>query len=102
MADTIKKIYRGLPATSNGTLYSVPASTTTIIKSVTLCNITSTPATITLKAGGTTFVNAYTITANNTVILTDVGIMSAGELIEGSQGTNGAISVWISGMEVVA
>jgi hypothetical protein len=33
--------------------------------------------------------------------LNDVGILEAGELLEGSQGTSSAISVWISGMEVV-
>lgn len=101
MADTIKKLYRGLPPTSNGTLYTTPASTKAIIKMITMCNTTTSSATITLKAGGTTFVNAYSISANNTVILTDVGILEATELIEGLQGTLNAISVWISGMEVL-
>lgn len=101
MADTLKSLYKNKPGTSNGTLYLTPASTTTIVKSVVICNTTSDIATITLKAGGQFFVNAYSVTANNTIILNDVGILEAGELLEGSQGTSSAISVWISGMEVV-
>lgn len=100
MADTLKKLYRGQPGTANATLYTVPASTKTIIKSVTIANTSASAATITLKAGGQVFVPGMSIDANSIVVINDVGILEAGELIEGLQGTASAISVWISGMEV--
>ncbi len=100
MADVLKSLYKGQPGTSNVTLYSTPATTTTIVKSITLCNVTGVAAAITLKAGGQYFIASYTVTPNNTVVINDLGILMPGELLEGSQGTSGAITVWASGMEV--
>jgi hypothetical protein len=100
MADTIKKLYRGVPTTISSTLYTVPATTTSYIKSISLCNTTASPAEITLQIDSVTIVNS-TISANNTVVINDIGVMTVGELLTGSQVTTNAISVWISGMEVV-
>lgn len=53
-----------------------------------------------MKAGGQYFIGAYVVAPYNTVILNDLGILMPGELLEGSQGTSGSITVWASGMEV--
>lgn len=100
MLDTLKKIYIGSPETSNATLYTVPASTKTIIKSITIANITTSDATLTLKAGGQSLLTANVITAGNLTTINDVGILEPGDLIEASQGTANAITLWVSGMEV--
>jgi hypothetical protein len=100
MANTPKKLYANKPTTTSTTLYTVPASTTTIVKNIVLCNTTSSVATITLTAGGQTIINTYNVNANDTVTLDLTLVMSAADTITGLQGTSNAISVYISGMEV--
>jgi len=101
MADVLKKIYLGTPGTVSSTLYTVPASTTTIVKSIIACNDTEAAATLTIKVGGKTIISSNALlAAGQTVSFTDLGELATGDLIEGSQGTASAINVWISGMEV--
>lgn len=100
MADVLKKMYCNKPGTANATLYTVPANTVAIIKSITFSNVTTTDATIGIYAGGQLLINSYTVPAKATVILNDLGILNAGDTIQGWNGTANAIAVWISGMEV--
>jgi hypothetical protein len=110
--NTPKKLYGAQPSNVLATLYTVPAATTEIIKEIVLTNTTATDATITLylvDSGGTAGVtnmllNAYPVTASltikDTVFISMSEVLAAGGTIQGLQGTSGAITVRISGVEV--
>jgi hypothetical protein len=106
---TPKKLYTGQPGTTATTLYTAPASTTTIIKNIIICNTTATDATLTLSlvpsggSAGTTnrIMSALVIKANDTVAMDLSGLLSTGDFISALQGTSAALTVHISGVEVV-
>lgn len=110
MANTPKRLYTGQPATTIQTLYTVPASTKTIVKNIVLANTTVTDATVDIHLvpnGGTAgatnkIVPTYLVPANNTVVIDfSAALDTAGDTIQALQGTSGAITVYISGVEVV-
>ena len=101
MADTLKQLAKGTLADSNATIYTTPASTTAIVKSIILCNKTSSDATATIKLDGTNVVAAHNIPANDSLPLQLTAILETGDLIEGLSGTTDAIDYYISGIEVV-
>lgn len=106
---TPKKLYVGQPGTTAGTLYTAPASTTTILKNILMNNVTSTDATVTINlvpsgsSAATTnrIFTAYTVKANDTVAVDVSTVMSTGDFISALQGTSAAITIYISGVEVV-
>ncbi|MDB5054444.1 MAG: hypothetical protein JWM44_2494 [Bacilli bacterium] len=106
--NTPKKLYGAQPSTILATLYTVPAATTEIIKEIVLTNTTATDATITLylvDSGGTAgatnmLLNAYPVKAKDTVFISMSEVLATGGTIQGLQGTSGAVTVRISGVEV--
>lgn len=106
---TPKKIYTGQPSTSPATIYTAPASTTTIIKNILICNTTASAATVTLNlvaSGGSAGVNnrilsTYTVTPNDTVAIDLSAVLSTGDFISAVQGTSSALTLHITGVEVV-
>lgn len=112
---TPKKLYHGRPATSNGTLYTVPADTIAYVKQITLTNRTNAAAYVTLNlvasAGSasadneilsTFYVPAYSSTdpGRNTIVISCLHVLTAAETIQGLQGTSGAVVVRVDGVEV--
>lgn len=106
---TPKKLYTGQPGTSATTLYTAPASTTTIVKNIIVCNTTSSAATLTLSlvasggsAGATNrIMSALEVTGNNTVAFDLSGVLATGDFISALQGTSSALTLHITGVEVV-
>lgn len=101
MADTLKQLYKGTLTTSSATLYTVPTSTTAIIKEIILTNKTDTAATATITFDGSTIVGAKSIAANDTLVIELHSIIPAAAIIAGLAGTGSAIDIYISGIEVV-
>lgn len=101
MADTLKNLYGGTLGTASTTLYTVPASTKTILKEITLCNKTATDATATMTINGITIIGGKIVPKNETYVIELHSIIEAGVIIAGLSGTANAISVYISGIEVV-
>lgn len=104
MARTAKRLAGGTLGTTNATLYTVPASTTTTVISIVLANKTAIDATATIKFNAINIVPAKTIPANDAIIipLKDAPcLLSATELIEGLAGTTTAIDYYINGVEEV-
>jgi hypothetical protein len=97
---TAKRLYRGTAGTSPTTAYTVPSSTTTIVKNITLTNKMGTAATITVTIAGTEVVYNYSVAANTTVVIDLLLIMHTTETITIQAGTASAINVYISGVEV--
>lgn len=108
MPYTPKKLYTGQPGTTATTLYTAPASTSTIVKNILICNTTASAATITLSfvasggsAGATNrIMSALEVTANNTVAFDLSGVLATGDFISALQGTSGALTLHITGVEV--
>ena len=100
MADVLKTLYSGTLGTSSTTLYTVPASTTTIIKQITLANKTASAATATITFDGMNIVPAKSIPANDALIVPLYSVLGAGKIIAGLAGTASAIDCTICGVEV--
>lgn len=101
MAEVSKKLYNATLGDSNATLYTVPAATKTIVKSITLCNRTAAAATATIELDGIYIINGHSIAARDSIIIPNVDqILDTGDLIEGLAGTASAIDCCISGIEV--
>lgn len=108
MAYTPKRLYTGQPASTATTLYTAPASTTTIIKSITMVNTTAGSANVSVSivpSGDTAstanrIISSLPLAGNATVMFENIGMMNTGDFISALQGTTSAISVHISGVEV--
>jgi len=101
MAVVAKRLAKGTFGTTSATQYTVPASTTTLVKAITLCNKTASDATVTLLFGGTEVIYQHNIKAKDTITIPFLDqIIQAGETITGLAGTASAINYYISGKEV--
>lgn len=98
-------LYRGLPAASSTTVYTVPGSTDVKIAAFILCNTTTTAATVTISvvaSGGSAstanqVVSAASVPANSTVVVDSSVYMTSGDFIAAFQGTASAVCVFVSG-----
>ena len=93
-----------LTSTLTTVLYTVPASTGTIIKEVVISNTSTSAVPVTLRAAGTGVANtlfpATSVPANSTVVLALSTVLAAGETITGGAATASVVGVTISGVEV--
>jgi hypothetical protein len=98
----------GLTATA-ATLYTVPASTTTTVKTILLSNYTATDRSVTLHlvpsggtvAAGNKILGEVNVPANTTTTVDTAIIMPTGAFLSGLASTTSAINVHISGVEIV-
>lgn len=95
-ADTFKKLYQGQLPNAAATLYTVPASTQGLIKSIFLVNTTASAVTVTLYVDGTAASNqvfAVTLPANGTATYDTNGwqILSSLGVLQVSSGGAGAL-----------
>jgi hypothetical protein len=100
MADTLKKLGNGTLGNTSGTLYTVPALTTTIVKEITLCNKSGVDVTATVTFDGTNIVGAKSIAAHDTLVIELHSILEAGDIIAGLAGATTSIDYTLSGIEV--
>jgi hypothetical protein len=105
MADASGRIYGpAQPGTSNATLYTVPAVTTVVVRSIHVCNTTGTAATISLAINGTAataancWLSALSIPANGSYDWSGFLHLSTTDTIQGLQGTANALTVTINGV----
>ena len=98
------KIYQGQPGTTSTLLHTVASGKKTIVKNILLCNTTSSDATVSMYFGTATasnqVLNAYTVKANDTVLVELSGVLDAGDTIRALQGTSGAVTLHVTGVEV--
>lgn len=105
MTDTAKRIGPSSVANTETTLYTVPASTTTIIRSIRVANTTASAATLKMSIGadaaGTRLLPDLSIPPNS-VYLEDgfLAVMTAAETLRATGGTNNALTVTVNGVEV--
>lgn len=103
---TSKALYRGAAATSTATLYTVPASTTTVVTNIAVCNTSASSQTFSIVLGSLTnpfnLHTSTTIAANTTVYIDCKQVLTAvaNDLIRGSASAT-SINFHISGVEIV-
>ena len=100
MAVTSMALYRGAAATSNTTLYTVPASTTAIVSNIVVANTAASSATFTLKLDGVDLLSGVSIAANTTAMFDVKQTLATTKVIAGSASAT-TVNFHISGVEVV-
>lgn len=104
---TPKQLFQTVATASFVTQYTVPASTSTIVKEIVVCNTTTSSATLSVSfvpnagSAGTTnaVISAAPIAANSTVIYTFSQVLPTGAFISLLAGTASALTVTGSGIE---
>jgi len=99
MPTTPKALFRGASATTSATLYTVPASTTTVVTNIAVTNTAATAATFTLAIAGTALHTTSALPANSTAYIDLKQALSAGNTITGSASAI-TVSFHISGVEI--
>ena len=99
MANTFKVLFRGAADTSSQTLYTVPASTTTLVSSVVVTNTAGTNATFDMSLGGVQIANDVIAPANDSLILEFKQVMEATDVIAALASAS-TVNFHISGLEI--
>lgn len=101
MAVTTKALFRGAATTNTGTtLYTVPASTTTVVTNIAVTNTGASAYTFTLALAGTAIHTTTAIAANTTVYIDLKQVLATTNTITGGA-SNVAVNFHISGVEIV-
>lgn len=105
--DIQKRLYGpAQPTTIAATLYTVPTGKKTTLELIHVANTTGTAATLTLSIGAdaaaTRLLSAFSIPANGILTLPGAWSLIAAEIIQGLQGTSGALTVVLNGTETTA
>jgi len=105
MANTAKSLFRGAATlTTTTVLYTVPASTTTIVSNVAVVNTAATAATFTLGMGtagaNTALQTTSAIPANTTIYIDLKQVLATTNTITGGASAV-TVSFHISGVEIV-
>ena len=99
MPVTSKKLFRGAASTSSTTLYTVPASTVTVVTNVIVTNTAAATATYTLSLAGVVLANTVTVGANDSVVLDIKQVINATETVTGLASAT-TVNFHISGVEI--
>ena len=99
MATTTKVLARQAAATSSATLYTVPASTTTVVTNIAVANTASSPATFTLTLNSVAIQSGSTIAANSTAYFDVKQVMATTQIIAGFASAT-SVNFHISGVEI--
>lgn len=100
MATVTKALFRGAATTTVGTtLYTTPASTTTVVSNITVTNTAASAGTFTLGLDGTNLHTTTAIAANTTVYIDLKQVLVATNVITGGASAV-TINFHISGVEV--
>ena len=99
MATTTKVLARIAAATSSTTLYTVPASTTTVITNIAVTNTAGSAGTFTLTLNGVALHTTTAVAANSTVYIDLRQVLATTQIIAGLASAT-TINFHISGVEI--
>ncbi|MEK4662091.1 hypothetical protein MHH93_09355 [Priestia sp. FSL H7-0729] len=104
MAEINKRLAKGFTIASSIVIYTVPAGTTTFVKSLTLCNTNASEAEFNMILAGTKIISNYILKSSSTVTIPYIDqILHSGETIQVSSNSSGSsINFYISGKEVTS
>jgi hypothetical protein len=99
MATTTKALARGAFATSSATLYTVPASTTTVVTNIVVDNTAATAATFNILLDGVELLSAAAVDANSSVFFDLKQTLTTTKVIAGFASAT-TVKFHISGVEI--
>jgi hypothetical protein len=100
MATTSKALFRGAATTTVGTtLYTVPASTVTVVTNIVVTNTSASAGTFTLALGGTNFATLIAVGGNDSTVIDIKQPLTATQTITGGASAT-TINFHISGVEI--
>jgi hypothetical protein len=99
MATLSKALSRTAAATSSATLYTVPASTTTIVTNIVVSNSAATAATFTITLDGVDLFKTVSLAANTTAMFDLKQTLATTKIIAGFASAV-TVNFHISGVEV--
>ena len=99
MATTTKALVRAAAGTSTATLYTVPASTTTVVTNIVVTNSAATAATFTMTLDGVDLFKTVALAANSTAMFDLKQVLATTKIIAGFASAV-TVSFHISGVEV--
>ena len=100
MPTIAKRLFKGAATTNTATtLYTVPASTTTIATNIVVTNSASTQATFTLALAGIALHTTTRIDPNTTVYIDCKQVLNATNTITGGASAT-TVNYYISGVEI--
>lgn len=100
MATISKALFRGAATTSTGTtLYTVPASTVTVVTNIVVTNTSASAGTFTLALGGTNFATLIAVGGNDSTVIDIKQPLTATQTITGGASAT-TINFHISGVEI--
>jgi hypothetical protein len=101
MANTSKVLFRGAATTTVGTtLYTVPASTTTVVTSIIVTNTSASAGTYTFALGGINLATTVAVGGNDSTVIDMKQTLVATNTITGGASAT-SINFHISGVEIV-
>ena len=100
MATTSKVLARTAAATSSATLYTVPASTTTIVTNIVIANTAASSATATITLDGVAILSGVNIAANSSSFIDLKQTLATTKIIAGFASAT-TVTFNISGVEIV-
>jgi len=99
MATTTKALARGAFATSSGTLYTVPASTTTVVSNIVVTNSAASAATFTITLDAVDLFKDVALAANSTAMFDLKQVLETTKIIAGLASAV-TVKFHISGVEI--
>lgn len=100
MTATAKALSRSVLTGSSATLYTVPASTTTVVTNIVLSNTSASAVAATIALDGVVLIPAVTLPANSLTPFDLRQVLTTTKLITGFAATASVIGCHISGSEV--
>jgi hypothetical protein len=97
--NSAKALTRGAFATSSGTIYTVPASTTAVITNIAITNTSASAQTFTLSLDGVALHTTNTIAANTTYYIDLKQVLTTTKVIAGLASAV-TVNYHISGIEI--
>lgn len=98
---TNKILHRAAAQTGSSTLYTVPASTTTIVTSIAVCNAGASSRTYTISLNSVQVLGTVSIAANTTAQYEFAQPMTTGQLITGNASSTD-VKFHICGVEIAS
>lgn len=101
MPNTPKALFRGAATTNTATtLYTVPASTSTVVTSIIVSNTSASAGTFTLALGGTALATTVAVGGNDSTVIDLKQTLATTQTITGGASAT-TINFHISGVEIV-
>lgn len=99
MATTAKQLARAAASLTSATLYTVPASTSTVVTNIVVTNTSASAQTFTLSLNGVALHTTSAIAANSTAYIDCKQVLSATQTITGLASAI-TVNFHISGVEI--